>query len=260
MAPPRPDAWVVPDSFPLLTANEIHVWRFQLVLTPFRLQAMEATLSDDELARANRFRGERLRSQFVAGRGTLRHLLGRYLQRPPADVAFCYGPHGKPELAEDASWLSFNLAHSGEIALCAIARGRSVGADVEALRPFENAEKIIQRFFSTAEQAEFLGLPETERFVAFYLGWTRKEAYLKAVGTGLATRLDSFDVTITPGKPATLLRVDQDSTAHVDWLIVDLDPSHGYAGALVVPSNLAMGSSDDVIVRQFDATCLDAIQ
>ena len=109
--------------------------------------------------------------------------LGATLGRPPEQVAFAYGDHGKPRLAvTDSGPVEFNLAHSHGLALCAVTVGRVIGIDIEAVRAFDNAERIIDRFFSTHEQAEFLALPDAERVAAFFRGWSRKEAFLKAIG------------------------------------------------------------------------------
>jgi len=231
------EIWLNPERFPELHPSEAHVWRFGLEPPATELAELESTLDDRELRRADSFRGKGLRSKFVAGRGMLRRLLGGYLGEAPSRIAFTYGANGKPELASDRTEFRFNLAHTGSLALLAVTKAGAVGVDVEALRPFENAERIIERFFSKAEQKAFLDLPESERFTAFYLGWTRKEAYLKAVGTGLATRLDSFDVSLTPGLPAALLRVEDDPDAHKHWEMFDLNPGEGFAGALVVASS-----------------------
>lgn len=242
--------WVTPDQFPRLEASEVHIWRFGLDVPRDRLDRFEATLNIEERARADRFRGEGLRKKFVAGRGALRSLLGSYLGRNPADVRLRYGVHGKPILEDDPGGLSFNLAHSGDVALCAFSNGRAVGVDIEIERPLENGANIIKRFFSTSEQAAFHALPASERLRGFYLGWTRKEAFLKATGTGLATRLDSFDVNLDPSEAPRILRVDEASNGPGNWNIYHLDPLCGYAGALVVATTQR---DQRLVIRLWDA-------
>lgn len=249
--------WKTPSQFPVLLPAEVHVWRFSLVVSTDRNHLLEASLDGKERERADRFRGKGLRLRFIAGRGTLRSILARYRDTLPSRIEFSYGVHGKPELKVESGGISFNLAHSGEIALLAVTKRGDVGVDIESLRTLDNAERIIERFFSASEQCEFLALPESERFAAFYLGWTRKEAFLKAKGTGLATRLDSFDVNLTPGQPAAILRVDDDFEAHRQWAIVDLDPGPGYAGALVVASVTHLPGTPDI--RRFDLDSHDLI-
>ncbi len=213
---------------------DIHVWRFTLDPPDHMLARFERTLNDAELQRVNRFRTETLRRRFVAGRGGLRAILGAFLGGLPADqVAFAYGDHGKPRLAGLGNGrVQFNLAHSHGLALCAVSLGRELGVDLEMTRPLDNAERIIERFFSPREQAEFLTLPDPDRRAAFFRGWSRKEAFLKATGTGLSTALDSFDVTLGP--IASLLRVGDDPAEAARWSLYDLHPGPAFAAALAV--------------------------
>ena len=232
-----------------MTGDGVRVWRFALGQPVDALGRLERSLSPDERARADRFKAGPLRASFVAGRGGLRAVLAAELSCDPSDLAFIYGPHGKPELAEPwaSTGLRFNLAHSGGLALCALAYGRAVGVDVEAGKDLTDFPGIIRRFFSSAEQSAFLALPEADRRPAFFRAWARKEAFLKAVGTGLATALDSFDVTLGPAEPAALLRVGDDPDEAGRWTLLDLDAGPGYASALAVAGKLDADS-----VRQFD--------
>ena len=219
-----------------LRDDEVQVWRFSLDPGEADLGRLDRTLDGNERERARRFRTEALRRRFVAGRGGLRAILGFTLRIDPAEVAFVYGDHGKPALAGAGGpgRIEFNLAHSSALALCAVSRGRSVGVDVEGLRPLDDAERIIRRFFSEREQADFLALPAHERLAAFFRGWTRKEAFLKAKGTGLATQLDAFDVTLRPGDQAAVLRVGDDPAEAARWALIDLDAGPGFAAALAL--------------------------
>lgn len=228
--------WHPAFSPPTLLSGEIHVWRFDLTPTECELARFERSLHDDERCRAARFRTETLRRRFTAGRGGLRAVLGAYLECPPDGVTLTYGTHGKPALADPVGSgpIAFNLTHTHDLALCAVTPGRTVGVDVEAVRPMEDAERIIRRFFSPREQADFLALPAPERLAAFFRGWSRKEAFLKATGTGLATVLDSFDVTLDPDRPAALLRVGDDPTEAARWSLLDLNVGDGYAAAVAV--------------------------
>lgn len=228
-----------PAPFSPLGASDVHVWRFSLDPPTDLFAAFDRSLSDDERRRAARFRMGHLRRRYIAGRGGLRDILSRYLGCVPEAVAFSYGPHGKPGLDGEhrAVGLEFNLTHSHELAMCAVTRVGLVGVDVEEHRAMEeHGRKLIGRFFSPVEQSEFLALPEHDRLASFFRGWTRKEAYLKAVGTGLSTELDSFDVTLGHGVLPALLRVGNDPTEHEAWFLCDLDPGPGYAAALAVRS------------------------
>lgn len=234
-----------PDPF---REGVVHVWRFALDADEERLPQLEAVLIDEERARAHRFRGAGLKRRFVTGRATLRAILGAYLSVEPSRVVFTYGLHGKP-VAVGARGLEFNLAHSGGIALCALTPGSPLGVDVEALRPMENAERIIARYFTPREQADFLSHAAGDRQAAFYRGWTRKEAFLKATGEGLAASLDSFEVDLgvaTPGRGSLLLRVGDDPAAAGRWTLRDVEAGPGLAAALAVE-----GRIDGVVVRDW---------
>ena len=191
---------------------------------------LEATLSPDEKARADRFHFVKDRSRFVVARGVLRELLGRYLRQAPAGLEFSYGPHGKPAISgvNGASRLSFNLAHSGKLAVYAISTQRNLGIDVERIKPESADEDIAHRYFSAREVSDLQTLPPDAKVEAFFRCWTRKEAYLKALGTGMQTPLDSFSVSLLPGQAAEFL-----GGVEPCWQMVMFHPGDGYAGALV---------------------------
>ena len=130
--------------------------------------------------------------------------------------------------------IRFNLSHSHGKALYAISRGREVGVDLEFIRCDLEAEQIAERFFSHSEIETLRALPPSLRKYAFFLCWTRKEAYIKARGEGLSMSLDQFDVSLTPGKPAALLRTNPDSDEALRWSLRDLKPASGYAAALAI--------------------------
>jgi 4'-phosphopantetheinyl transferase len=190
-----------------LSENEIAIWRASLDCEAAALRNLEATLSPDEISRADRFHFPRDRARFVAGRGILRALLGAYLKREPPSLNFRYGPQGKPELEQNrGDSIHFNLSHKEGLGVYAFARQRHLGIDVEAIATDFPGEDIARRFFSPGELQELAGLSPDQRAKAFFLAWTRKEAYIKARGQGLHIKLDSFDVTLTPGGPARFLR------------------------------------------------------
>jgi medium-chain acyl-[acyl-carrier-protein] hydrolase len=225
-----PPAWQKATAVPALTTDEVHVWRVPLEQPTNCLAALRQTLSTDELQRSERFYFEKDRKHFLAGRGILRMLLARYLDRDPAQLAFSYNPQGKPALA-GPSELAFNLAHSHGLALVAVTRRREVGVDLELIRPEFAGEQVAERFFSPVEVAALSTLEASRRQEAFFACWTRKEAYLKATGKGLSLALDSFDVSVVPGE-AALLGTRHDPAAVRRWSMRDLDPGPGYAGAV----------------------------
>jgi 4'-phosphopantetheinyl transferase len=233
---PAETTWHPPPGRLTLGENEVHVWRASLERGEVNLSYLRQLLSPDENARAERFRFEKDRRHFVAGRGLLRVVLGLYLSREPAGLSFVYGPHGKPALANapGPGAVCFNLSHSRGLALYAVTRGRRLGVDVEgATRPLGH-EEIAERFFSPREREALQHLPAGLRAGAFFACWTRKEAYLKAHGGGLTVALDSFDVSLAPGEPARLLATHGDPLEAGRWSLRQLDPGPGYVGALAV--------------------------
>jgi 4'-phosphopantetheinyl transferase len=223
-----PSNWSAQPAEPRLVENEIHIWR--AFLDDERASHHYLVLSEDERARASRFVFPRDRDHFVASRGILRTILGRYLQRPAVGIDFTYEPQGKPKLRSSAvgSPIRFNLSHSHGLAVYAFSIHREIGIDVEAIRPDFTGEQIAERFFSLKELAELRSLPPEQRDEAFFLCWTRKEAYVKAQGAGLGIPLDSFDVSLTPGTPETLVSSDSGR-----WMLRAFQPATGYAAAVV---------------------------
>jgi 4'-phosphopantetheinyl transferase len=216
---------------PALRSDEVHVWRARLDLVPTGPRSGQPELSSDEIARASQFVLERDRDRFVAGRRILREILGGYLQRAPEKIDFTYNPHGKPQLRFNDSDppIRFNLAHSDGLAVYAISLNREIGVDIEMVRDRVSTGEIADHFFTQMEISEFRALTKDKQNEGFFLWWSRKEAYLKALGAGLSIPLDSFDVSLTPGTPMVLR--SSDSTR---WTVRSFQPRIGYVGALVV--------------------------
>jgi 4'-phosphopantetheinyl transferase len=224
-----------PDA-PAAGEGEVHVWSAPLDPPEEAVRLYGALLAPDERARAERFRFERDRRRFTVARGVLRSMLGRYLELDPRRVEFLYESHGKPALAGEAAGagLRFNVSHSGEMALYAVSGGRELGVDVEEVRSMEDGLDIAERFFSASEVAAFRALPAELRDDAFFNCWTRKEAFIKAVGEGLSFPLHVFDVSLAPGEPARLL-ASRDPDQAERWSLRGLpDPAPGYRAAVVV--------------------------
>ncbi len=229
-------SWGPPPDTVKLGSDEVHVWRAALDLGASGLQNLEHALSADERARAERFCFWKDRERFIVARGLLRVILGSYLEMEPGQLRFCYGPHGKPTLAEGSGVdaFCFNLSHSQAVALYAITRHREVGVDLERLRPDLEGEQTAERLFSPREIAVLRALPPNLRLEAFFTCWTRKEAYIKARGGGLTLPLDRFDVSLAPGEPAALLSINGDRQEASRWLLQSLAPAPGYLAALAV--------------------------
>ena len=189
--------------------SSVHVWAAPLSVANERVERLAQALSPDEQARASRFRTHDLQVRFVTARGMLREILGAYLGMRPEDIRFQYDARQKPSLAPamPAPALHFNVAHSGDLALYAVATDGAVGVDVELMTPLPDARDIAGSFFSKAEQRALSVIPERDQCAAFYRIWTRKEAYLKATGMGLFTPLESFDVSVAADERPAVLRI-----------------------------------------------------
>ena len=203
-----------------------------------RLDALEnetTLLSSEELRRASRFVRVRDRRRFVACRSTLRRLLAARLKLPPKAVALTSGTFGKPDLAphQRRSGLRFNVSHCADTAVFGFSWGREIGIDVEAVRVLPDADSIARRFFSEKESNTYFGLDPGDRPLGFFNCWTRKEAFVKALGEGLGFRLDRFDVSLAPGAPARLLRVDEDPGERCGWALSGFALQSGFVGAVV---------------------------
>lgn len=222
-----------------LTDLEVHVWQATLDMPPEVIHSLMTLLSPDEQARAARFRFEAHQHRFVAGRGILRSILACYLGLSPAQLEFSYSPNGKPALVQQPSVqhssrsvVSFNVSHSGNLALYAVGRGdRLVGIDLERRRVLDNVLQLAQRFFSKQEYAAIATLPSTQQQDTFFRLWTYKEAYLKATGEGL-TGLERVEVILDAQNQASL-RLPKD-VAFASWSLIPLYPHPDYAAALAV--------------------------
>jgi len=217
-------------------ADEVHVWRVTLDRPEADARRCFQLLSADELQRVERLHAEQDRFRFAAGRAALRTILGRILDEGPARLVFEYAKNGKPRLAHRQlrNQLEFNVSHSHSLALVAVAWSRRVGVDVEQVRELADLGEIVERFFSRHERAAFAKIEHDQRTEAFFRGWVRKEAVLKVIGAGMSLPLDSFDVAITPGEPAALLRFDQLPNEAQQWKLMDLNPAPDFVGALAV--------------------------
>ena len=234
VATPPYQSWRRGLASPVLWQNEVHVWRVNLEL-PWSW-TFDAALSLDDRDRAARFRFDADRHRFSLARATLRMILGRYLKAEPAELQFRFGPCGKPRLvySQNERGLRFNLSHSHELALIAVARDREVGIDVEFMRPDFATDEVAEHFFSRAEVQQLAAIEPESKTQSFFNCWTRKEAYIKARGEGLSLPLNQFDVSLVPDAPAELIdsRVDRAEVSR--WSFQELFPASGYAAALAL--------------------------
>lgn len=213
--------------------GHVHIWHLDLDAVPEALARWRRTLSKAECARADRFYREEHQNRFIAGRGQLRALLGHYVALPPGELSFVYNAEGKPRLSEalNPQGLTFNLSHSGAYGVCAVARDRAVGVDIEYCRPNRDIVPIARRFFSPLEVSELLSLPEERQTAGFYQCWTSKEALIKAWGIGLKAPLDAFTVRVTPGETG-LVALGLPAYEGGDWQIYGLSAPADTAASL----------------------------
>lgn len=223
--------WLPAVAGPQLGSNEVHVWRAYLDVDSAAQERLSVLLSSAEQERAARFAFARDRNRFAVARAILRRLLGGYLREPPQDVVLENLAYGKPIVAATSRIpsLRFNLSHSHQFALFAFCLEHEVGIDIEKIRPQVAFEGIENRYFSPDERAELEILPHDLRPEGFFLCWTRKEAYVKARGEGLKVPLESFSVSLTPGKPAVLRSSDEQR-----WSLYSLVPATGFVAAFVI--------------------------
>ena len=216
--------------------GEARIWSADLEPGAQAVDHLEALLSPDERARAARFHFRRDAMRWIVARASLREILGACLDVGPRAVAFAHGEKGKPGLATRAGDLDlqFSLAHSAELAVYAVTVGCPVGVDVERLRAVPGMDRIAERTFSPEECAALRALPVALRTAGFFNCWTRKEAYIKAVGVGLSYPLARFSVSLAPGEPVRLRSVEIDPAHAETWTMTALAPRDGFVGAVVV--------------------------
>jgi 4'-phosphopantetheinyl transferase len=218
---PSPPAW-----------DEIRIWLLPLHSAPCALERHLAFLTRDELDRAERYKVETARHQFVTTRSVLRQLLGSFLRCAPREVALAFTSAGKPVLADTAVNLHFNVAHTDGLALVAIAR-QSVGIDVERVRTLDHAEGLVERFFSTLEVEAYRALPDHLRRDGFFRGWTCKEALIKASGMSIAC-LNEFDVELHPERPPALLGARNSFFSTAPWRLETWEVTPEYVAAVAI--------------------------
>ncbi|MBS1269222.1 MAG: hypothetical protein MAG794_00170 [Gammaproteobacteria bacterium] len=229
-----PIDWHIVADVPPLEPGEVHLWWQDLNSVRLDLESLEVLLSRRESARGRRFKVRHARREFTAARGILKLILSRYLNRPPTELEFRYGPLGKPSMPAQAGGdeLCFNYSDTEGFALYAFAWNRELGVDLEALSRQVRFQRIIERRFARKESAALLGLPEGERRRMFLACWTRKEGYGKALGVGIRFPFDCRE--LCEDCYSSPLAVDDHVNGNA-WDIHQLYPSDDFVAALVHP-------------------------
>lgn len=221
---------MLPKIFPVLNNDDLHVWLVSVKDFIAKIDNFWSILSKTEKTRANRFVFPEHKERFIIVHGILRQLLAKYLHTKPEDLSFITNKYGKPKIDN----INFNISHSRDLGLLAFAKNSAVGVDIEFInKNFMNLD-IAERFFSAHEVQTLSKLPVAERPQAFFNCWTRKEAFIKAIGEGLAFPLNKFDVDINSDKDSLLLAIHDDKYKVSNWSLVALDMPHNYAAALAV--------------------------
>jgi len=231
--------WPSAPEHPDMAGDEIHVWCAGLDKLATELPEFASPLSESERKRAAQFRFDRDRNRFIVRHGVLRMILGSYLSIEPARVTFSYESRGKPlvSVPVTAPSFHFNLSHSNGLALIAVTRRAALGVDIECVRIVPEADQIAAKFFSPHETAVLNAIPAEQKMEAFFHCWTRKEAYLKATGEGIADALPRIEVSLTPGQSARLLKINGETIAESLWTLNALAPAPGFVGALAIKAD-----------------------
>jgi 4'-phosphopantetheinyl transferase len=217
--------------------TSLDFWYVDLDAAADDLLCIKRWLSTDELARAQRFHFDRDRTRYIAGRAALRCVLADRLGCSPVAIRFSYGKNGKPILEGDAGCIQFNLAHSGGDAVIAVADGAVVGVDIELLRPIADVKSLAQLVFSNIERRE-LELAR-DPVSAFLNGWTRKEAYVKALGLGLTAPLQEISVSLS-GRAALFSAGLRDQSVS-NWHLLNLPHARAVVALALGPRHCEDG-------------------
>ncbi|MFM7448799.1 MAG: 4'-phosphopantetheinyl transferase family protein [Leptolyngbyaceae cyanobacterium] len=231
---PSPDWKQAPDQ-PSLEPHQIHLWLVEVdAVSQPQLQQLSCYLSEDEQQRAAKFHFALHRRRFIANRGILRSLLGRYLHCHPKTVTFSYGAHGKPLIANPKHQLGlqFNVSHSERLCLIAIAQQHQVGIDLEQHRGLTDLNALAQRFFTVNEYAAIQALPDIQKPGAFFQYWTGKEALLKGLGVGLSG-LSQIELSITPGQVGWAM-LQAPGLSQQEWMVELFTPALAFTAAIAI--------------------------
>ena len=223
-------------------SGEVHVWRIQLDSQAIRSKRMDATLSQEEREKANSFRSTQIRERWVAARGALRYVLAAYVRSKPHSLLLQTGKYGKPFLSWPTTNIRFNISHTGSLALLAISSQGRVGVDAEFIQLIVEVEEISRSFFTALEADEIMSLAPEVRLAAFFACWTRKEAFVKALGKGLYVPIDQFRVTVRPEEFPRLVSMGWYESSR--WSLADVG-EQGVAATIAV-------DGPPPLIRRFD--------
>ena len=231
-----------------LAPNTVHLWIVDIAEAANLLKDQDSQLSAIEMARAEKFRFASDRQRYTVSVTVLRQLCARYLDAAPQSISFRYGEYGKPALDSNAD-LRFNLSHSAGYAIIGFAKKDAIGVDIEHIQPIAEIETIARNFFSPAELKALSSLRGAELTRAFYRCWTRKEAIIKAIGSGLSFPLESFAVSVDDDNHAQVLETQWDPTECSRWRLFSFPPADDYIAAVAVK-----GKVRDLVFRKWEGS------
>jgi 4'-phosphopantetheinyl transferase len=215
--------------------DQVHVWTASVKLAA-GLSDLASVINSAEQTQARKFRFEQHRVRYIFSQATLRRILSRYLHVRPQEIVFDFNEFGKPFLpkSSEKAALRFNMSHSEGLVVVAVAMNRHIGVDVERIRAIDDINAIARDYFAMQERTLLESAPPGRKEEAFYMCWTRKEAYIKAVGMGLSIPLNSFDASIPEGMPGRRLQATESSLGVEQWWLSDLTMPDRYVGALAI--------------------------
>ena len=234
------------DNFPKklnLTDNEVHIWIANL--DQIILRGDEERLPLSERIRADKYHYQIHKNRYIIQHTLLRLIIGHYQGIGFFEGEFYLGEHRKPYLSgiNGKDTICFNISNSDSMGIFAFSKNLEIGVDIELVRDIPEMDKIVEQFFSAKEKDFLRSLPENRKKKAFYSCWTRKEAFLKAIGDGLVQSLDKFDLDLIPGELTRILRMGEDSKIESRWFIQNLKPAPNYVGAFAVKSPICLKQS-----------------
>jgi len=209
--------------------EDVQIWTFNLEQPVETVVTLSRLLNEEEGARVDRFYFEDLKRRYIVRHGFMRMVLGDILELEPTALRFSHLKYGKPVL-ENRN-VHFNLSSSGECAVLACARIGPLGVDVEEMRDMPDHDGVVKQFFSATEQRQWNKLSPQEKRESFFTGWTRKEAYIKALGLGLSLDLDSFSISFQKWEEA----VQSGSEKQESWRLLSFQATPNHCACVALP-------------------------
>ncbi len=206
-----------PVNYMNLINDHIHLWHIDLSAT-ISCTELLAILAKDEQDKANAFYFAKDKNNYIRTRAALRKIISKYYSIEPGKIGFSYGKYNKPYISANPHHLHFNVSHSNNMAIVAIIKHHTIGIDLEYIKPINDLDSIVEKF-SMEEKNKFLLLPNEQKLRAFYTIWTRKEAFIKAIGRGLSTSLDTFEVSFLENEPAQILKIKNSTAESKKWVL-----------------------------------------